>query len=246
MPTVFPSCRNELQAPTVNDNDNATRQRPHNLAAERRFRTGRVYYRRPAVHTPQRKQAQPAQTAGSTQVLRFRPGLVYTRRGARETGANCQRRRPVTEGLQQHHPGHNGPSHAGTPEVLETAGQNSTTAAAGVSNFLEGISIPLPQPILQGPVRQPNPPQTRNRGAIPVRRSVRIAAANWPRGDTQARARQVLMKKLGILDAQGLSHDEAMLRYFDLFKGPLTDDAAKALTALCGLDAAAPLTATIA
>jgi len=54
------------------------------------------------------------------------------------------------------------------------------------------------------------------------------------------------MKKLGILDAQGLSHDEAMLRYFDLFKGPLTDAAAKALTALCGLDAAAPLTATIA
>ena len=79
-----------------------------------------------------------------------------------------------------------------------------------------------------------------------MRRSVRIAAANWPRGDTQARARQVLMKKLGILDAQGLSHDEAMLRYFDLFKGPLTDAAAKALTALCGLDAAAPLTATIA
>ena len=79
-----------------------------------------------------------------------------------------------------------------------------------------------------------------------MRRSVRIAAKNWPRGDTQARARQVLMKKLGILDVQGLSHDEAMLRYFNLFKGPLTDDAAKALTALCGLDAATPLTATIA
>ncbi|XP_066347861.1 uncharacterized protein [Miscanthus floridulus] len=201
------------KAPTVNDHDNATRQRPHNLAAERRFRAGWVYCRRPTVHTPQRKQAQPTQTVGSTQVLRFRPGLVYSRRGAHETVANCQRRRRVTEGLQQHHPGHNSLSHAGTPE---------------------------------GPVRQPNPPQTCNRGAIPVRRSVRIVAVNWPRGDTQARARQVLMKKLGILDAKGLSHDEAMLRYFDLFKGPLTDDAAKALTALCGIDVATPLTATFA
>ena len=54
------------------------------------------------------------------------------------------------------------------------------------------------------------------------------------------------MKKLGILDVQGLSHDEALLCYFNLFKGPLTDAAAKALTALCGLDAATPLTATIA
>ena len=54
------------------------------------------------------------------------------------------------------------------------------------------------------------------------------------------------MKRLGILDVQGLNHDEAMLRYFNLFKGPLTDDTVKALTALCGLDAAATLPTTSA
>jgi len=67
---------------------------------------------------------------------------------------------------------------------------------------------------------------------------------NWPRGDTQAKARQVLMKRLGILDMEGLSHDDAMLRYFSLFKGPLTDDTVKAMRALCGLDAEATLPAT--
>jgi len=70
------------------------------------------------------------------------------------------------------------------------------------------------------------------------RRSMRIAARNWPRGDTQAKARQVLMKRLGILDNEGLSHDDLLPRYFSLFKGPLTDVVMKALTALCGLDAA--------
>ena len=64
---------------------------------------------------------------------------------------------------------------------------------------------------------------------------------NWPRGDTQVKTRQVLMKRLGILDEEGLSHDEVLLRYFSLFKGPLTDAAVKALTALCGLNAAAAL-----
>ena len=73
---------------------------------------------------------------------------------------------------------------------------------------------------------------------------MRIAAKIWPRGDTQDKARQVLMKRLGILDVQGLSHDEAMLRYFNLFKGPLDDDTVKALTTLCGLEAAATLPTT--
>ena len=60
---------------------------------------------------------------------------------------------------------------------------------------------------------------------------------NRPRGDAQAKARLVLMKRLGILDMGGLSHDDALLRYFSLYKGPLNDDAVKAMTALCGLDA---------
>ena len=67
---------------------------------------------------------------------------------------------------------------------------------------------------------------------------------NWPRGDTQAKARQVLMKRLGILDVEGLSHDDVLLHYFSLFKGPLTDDTVKALTALCGLDVATALPTT--
>ena len=64
---------------------------------------------------------------------------------------------------------------------------------------------------------------------------------NWPRGDTQAKARLVLMKRLGILNMEGLTHDDVLLRYFSLFKGPLNDDAMKAMTALCGLDAEATL-----
>ena len=124
---------------------------------------------------------------------------------------------------------------------VNDAGQSTPTTAPTVSQFLEGISQTLPQPILQVPVRQPSPPQRRKRPLVPARRSMRIAAMNWPRGDTQAKARQVLMKRLGILDVEGLSHDEVLLRYFSLFKGPLTDDAVKALTALCGLDAAAAL-----
>ena len=49
------------------------------------------------------------------------------------------------------------------------------------------------------------------------------------------------MKRLGILNVEGFSHDDALLHYFSLFKGSLTDDAVKALTALCGLDAVAAL-----
>ena len=113
--------------------------------------------------------------------------------------------------------------------------------AMAVSGFLEGISHPLPQPILQVPSRRASPPQRRKRAVVPARRNVHIAAMNWPRGDTQAKARQVLMKRLGILDEEGLSHDDMLLRYFSLFKGPLTDAAVKALTALCGLGAATAL-----
>jgi hypothetical protein len=47
------------------------------------------------------------------------------------------------------------------------------------------------------------------------------------------------MNKLGILDREDVSSDDLLLRYFSLFKGPLTDAVVMALTALCGLDAAA-------
>ena len=171
-------------------------------------------------------------------MVRFRSGLVYSRRCARGTPTNCSRSRRMTDGLHHHQqPANN----SDNPEVLANDGQSRPHTAAVVSQFLLGISQPLPQPILQGPVRQPSPPQRRKRPSVPARRSVRIVPTNWPRGATQAKARQVLMKRLGILDVEGLSHDEALLRYFNLFKGPLTDDAVKALTTLCGLDAAAAL-----
>ena len=174
-------------------------------------------------------------------MVRFRPGLVYSRRCARGTPTNCSRSRRMTDGPHHHQqPANN----SDNPEVLANDGQSRPHTAAVVSQFLLGISQPLPQPILQGPVRQPSPPQRRKRTPVPTCRSVRIAAKIWPRGDTQDKARQVLMKRLGILDVQGLSHDEAMLRYFNLFKGPLDDDTVKALTTLCGLEAAATLPTT--
>lgn len=43
------------------------------------------------------------------------------------------------------------------------------------------------------------------------------------------------MKKLGIPEEDELSPDDRFLRYFGLFRGPLTDDSVKAMTALCGL-----------
>jgi hypothetical protein len=49
----------------------------------------------------------------------------------------------------------------------------------------------------------------------------------------------VLIKKLGILDGEDVSSDDLLLHYFSLFKGPLTDAVIRALSALCGVDAAA-------
>lgn len=105
--------------------------------------------------------------------------------------------------------------------------------------FISGISHPLPQPLLQVPQRRASPPQRRRKIGAPVRRSVRIAARSWPRGDTQAKARQVLMKKLGILEEEGLSPDDQLLRYFSMLQGPLTMEVVKALSALSGIDMAA-------
>jgi hypothetical protein len=45
-----------------------------------------------------------------------------------------------------------------------------------------------------------------------------------------------MMKKLGITEKEGLSTDDQFLHYFSLFKGPLNDEAIKAMMALCGLD----------
>ena len=113
-----------------------------------------------------------------------------------------------------------------------------TTSAArlAVMEFIMGISHPLPQPLLQVPQHCPRPLQRCRKVATTARRSVRIAVRTWPKGDTQAKARQVLMKKLGILDDEGLSPDDQLLHYFSLFQGPLTEDIVKALTTLSSID----------
>jgi hypothetical protein len=50
-----------------------------------------------------------------------------------------------------------------------------------------------------------------------VRKSVRIAAKCWPRGDTQEHAWQLLMKHLGVLEEDDLTPDDQFLRYINLF-----------------------------
>jgi hypothetical protein len=69
-----------------------------------------------------------------------------------------------------------------------------------------------------------------------MHKSVRISATTWPWGDAQAKARQVLLKKLGFKYDEARSMDKALLDYFRLFGGPLLEPAIKALTALCILD----------
>ena len=108
--------------------------------------------------------------------------------------------------------------------------------------------MPVVQPLLPVQEQQQNPPRKpRKRGVklgsgAPSRKSARLAAIAWPRGDIQSRARQVLMKRLGILpeanqEAEKNQNMEALLqRYFDLFTGPLSDLTLKALVALCGLE----------
>ncbi|CAD6270200.1 unnamed protein product [Miscanthus lutarioriparius] len=196
------------KVPPTDDRDVVTQQRAR-LAADRRFRMGQVYARRPGpLRTPRAHTKQ----ARNAQVVRFRPGAVYSRRRVRGLSSNSPSRTHMANELQQLRPEQN-------------------------ANAEEGISQSLPPPILQVQPRQHSTPNRRKKPLLSTRRSVRIAAMNWQRGDTQARARLVLMKRLGILDRGGPSHDDALLCYFDLYKGPPNDDAVKAMTALCGLDA---------
>ena len=44
------------------------------------------------------------------------------------------------------------------------------------------------------------------------------------------------MKRLGVLQEEEEPSDDLLLRYFALFRGPLSAMVIKALTALCGLD----------
>jgi hypothetical protein len=112
------------------------------------------------------------------------------------------------------------------------------------SAFIDNISRTLPPPLLQPPRRKNGQSQRSKRWPThPTRQSVRIAARNWHKGDTHTRARQVLMKKLGIMEEEGLTPDDHFLRYIDLFRGPPDGQAVMALTALSGLDTVMPTAA---
>lgn len=148
-------------------------------------------------------------------VQQFRPGVVYSRRRA-------TRAPPPASDAQD------------DPQDI-----NNVTLT-----FINTVSCNLTPPLLQAPPRNSAPPRRQQkRTATSLRKSVRLAARTWPRGDAQAKARQVLLKKLGITEEEGLSEDDEFLRYFNLFKGPLTDEVIKAMTALCGLDAAEAIAA---
>ena len=53
--------------------------------------------------------------------------------------------------------------------------------------------------------------------------SARLAVIAWPRGDAQSRARQALMKRLGITQEEGETMEMTLLRYVNLFKDPLSN-----------------------
>jgi hypothetical protein len=118
---------------------------------------------------------------GRGQVRRFRPGFVYSRRRVRG---------PNVSSLRQ---GNMAPRHQ-SPRVLQAVVESEVQADGSTMNdgslpalhFVTGISQPLPQPLLQVPSRRASPPQRCKKAKAPARRSVRIAARCWPRGDTQA------------------------------------------------------------
>uniref|UniRef100_K3YYW5 Uncharacterized protein n=1 Tax=Setaria italica TaxID=4555 RepID=K3YYW5_SETIT len=83
-----------------------------------------------------------------------------------------------------------------------------------------------PQPPTQK--QQAAPRKTKKKLGLPTRKSLR--------GDSLSRARQVLMKQLGVTQEEGQSSKEALLRYINLFKGPLSDLVMKALAVLSDLN----------
>lgn len=118
-----------------------------------------------------------------------------------------------------------------------TASTSTPTQQNAATTFISKVTRKMDAPLLQEP---PRPQKAGRRGRrhtlAPTRKSVRIAAATWPRGDTHQKARQVLMKKLGFMEEEGQSTDDALLEYFKMFGGPLSGQVIQALTALCGLE----------
>lgn len=144
-------------------------QRP-DLPAKRRFRPGRVYSRQ-AREGPRLCPVE--QLQGSTQAARFRPRLVYSRHRAKGPSTSSSQRGCTTIRLR--------PQLSATESEVHEAENNGDTATLPTTTFVAEISQPLPQPVLQAPPRRASPPQRRKKAMAPARRSVRIAARNWPR-----------------------------------------------------------------
>lgn len=174
---------------------------------------------------PNPQDAAPPASAAPTWANRFKPGYFYSRRRIR--GPGHTRWRPSCAS----------PMTATAPVTTSPASDREHNVESATATFLDTISRPLPPALLQLPAARIGRQQGHRRcPPPPVRKSVRIAAKCWPKGDTTERARQVLMKRLGVLEEDGLTPDDQFLRYINLFQGPLNDSAVMALTALCGLD----------
>ena len=110
-----------------------------------------------------------------------------------------------------------------------------------LANFIQSITKPVQQPLLppqqHGPVNQR---REKKRPGKPSWRSARLAAIAWSCGDAKSKARQVLMKRLGVQE-EGETREMTLLCYVNLFKGPMSDLVIKSLEDLSGLDGPAML-----
>jgi len=116
-----------------------------------------------------------------------------------------------------------------------TATQQQPANNDAVATFAQAVSRPVQTPLLRAPPGSTNRARCTRKPATSTRKSLRIAAKDWPKGDAQAKARQILMKKLGVPEDDALSSDDRFLQYLNMYQGPLSAEAIKAMTALCGL-----------
>ncbi|EES07927.1 hypothetical protein SORBI_3005G024500 [Sorghum bicolor] len=188
-----------------------------------RFKPGRVFTRRPrndkasATPPPPEDAAITAPYTAPPAVTRFKPGRHYTRRPRGPGGVRPHRR--------------------GTSQA--SAAPHEAKGGTRAEAFLSTIARPVSPALLRLPTdrgdarrRRKTPPAHRG-----VRRSARIATRAWPRGNTVDCARQILMKRLGVMEEKDDQFtDDQFLRYVQLFQGHLDDTAIAALTSLCGLE----------
>jgi hypothetical protein len=195
----------------------------------RRYLPGRVYRRRayPTMPVPEQCPPSPA-TLNETPTEASTPETIQT---APSTEADSMDDAPNGSGLEE------APGLVDAAAGLEPEGIPPSLSASFINNFTR----PAAQPLLHQHQQAPSNPKKRGRhGVRPVRRSKRLAAVVWPRGNIQERARQVLMKRLGILPSIGqptaaANGEAALEHYINLFKGPLTTVALQALLPLCGI-----------